>query len=385
MLTGNLSLKDSESSRDMVVRTLVQWIGDGVLPGNTMVPPERELCRRLGVSQRTVQRAFEILESEKIVLRKGPRTRIVAGRSKANEGARSLLNTVLVFSNTLAPDPRHGAGWSDAILKGILEGLALADLHALVFNSKHVDREIGRLLEQKPFGILLGELPADGAGCNPLDRLLKSGAPAVAYGNDEKFGGVDRVASDHESGAFELTRSLIARGRKRIMMLGSTNCKKLYWFCGRTAGYEKAVSEAGIRPMPPLVEEPLLLNPDSARENWAVSSHCHAGYLAEYFSTHGKPDAIMTLSDGNVPGVASACRILGLEPGRDIDIVGYDNYWNESPDREFDPYLPPFTVDKLNVEMGREMVRMLSRRKNGELPPEPQLRLMKPEVIKISM
>jgi len=73
--------------------------------------------------------------------------------------------------------------------------------------------------------------------------------------------------------------------------------------------------------------------------------------------------------------------MLGKVPGRDIQVVGYDNYWYESPTQEFSSFAPVASVDKTELQ---------DRTGNGKPPsgadfrtasPDPQLVLVKPELV----
>jgi DNA-binding LacI/PurR family transcriptional regulator len=89
----------------------------------------------------------------------------------------------------------------------------------------------------------------------------------------------------------------------------------------------------------------------------------------------------MLSSDGPVRYAAAACRALGLEPNRDIVLTGYDNYWAGSEEARFEPATPMATVDKRNLKMGEELVRLWWERNQGQLPPEPQTRRIQPELV----
>jgi DNA-binding LacI/PurR family transcriptional regulator len=89
----------------------------------------------------------------------------------------------------------------------------------------------------------------------------------------------------------------------------------------------------------------------------------------------------MVVSDREVFTVAAALRSLGVEPGRDARIVGYDNYWSDCIERSWEPFEPDATVDKLNRRTGADMVELLLERAAGQLPPEPQLRVVAPRLI----
>jgi len=79
--------------------------------------------------------------------------------------------------------------------------------------------------------------------------------------------------------------------------------------------------------------------------------------------------------------VAAACRLMKKEPGRDVLVVGYDNYWEACVERRWEDFTPSATVDKRNHDLGAEMVKLMFERSEGRLPREPQLRVLEPRVI----
>jgi hypothetical protein len=105
------------------------------------------------------------------------------------------------------------------------------------------------------------------------------------------------------------------------------------------------------------------------------------GHLAAHLTGPRAADAIMCGSDGQTITLAAACRQLHLEPGEDVAVVGYDNYWRDVPSRKFEPYVPPATVDKRNTDSGAAMVRLLLDRMEGKLPDEPVVRRIDPVLV----
>jgi DNA-binding LacI/PurR family transcriptional regulator len=81
--------------------------------------------------------------------------------------------------------------------------------------------------------------------------------------------------------------------------------------------------------------------------------------------------------------IAAAARIVHRTPGKDLDIVGYDNYWRDLPDQLHEPYVPPVTIDKDNHQIGFAAAHLLLDRLNGKLSHEPEFRTV-PVVLKTS-
>ncbi|MBN2712028.1 MAG: LacI family DNA-binding transcriptional regulator, partial [Planctomycetes bacterium] len=95
----------------------------------------------------------------------------------------------------------------------------------------------------------------------------------------------------------------------------------------------------------------------------------YAGMMVEHMQCAEKPQAIMATTDSDVFPIAEACRLFGLTPGEDIDIVGYDNNWQDAPELAQTGYKPLATADKHNFKAGETMVKLLrQRQQNPQMP-----------------
>jgi len=156
-----------------------------------------------------------------------------------------------------------------------------------------------------------------------------------------------------------------------------------YWLGPRRAGYERAMLEAGLEPLPPVAAPGSPYGVDD-REGFDRTVRHFLGYLAPLLVGPARPDALLLDTDGHVPPFASACRLMGLEPQKDVWLVGYDNYWREDPIRRFEPTAPLATVDKRLYEVGREMTNLLVERVRGtgvSAGAPPHLRSVPPETL----
>ena len=374
---SRLSHEDAPGTR--VMRSLRELIDDGTFGPGQALPSERALAERFGVARTTVRDALNKIAAEGLVSSNGGRLRIVNGSGNARPGV--LANTIVLLN----ANP-HGAvrehtvfGWEDWIDQGAMDEVRRRGLHHLAFNPLMLHGgDWDEILAAKPFGIvvrgLLDRLPEAKLF---LEKARDRGVPLVVYGIEDDLVGVDRVASDHAQGVYDEVKWLYQQGRRRVLMMGCH--RKVQWFQDRWSGYERAVREFGLELLP-VMPDPAFPGLDPAGEI-EVRSRLLAGYLVDYLNGSPPVDAILCPSDGEMPRVQAACRILGKAPGTDVLLAGYDNYWAETEVRHHFTIRPAVTVDKDNRRIGAELVRLISERVAGTLPDEPQCRFVAPAIV----
>ncbi len=375
--------------RAQAIKILKSWIAEGVLTTGMPLPTERSLSLKLNVPRATVNRAIQALEREGLIRTDGGRTRIVVdGRQKQHSPL--VRRAVVVFAPSLEPSPLHRqSGWTDWITQGVVTELRTRGHNVLTVNPDHVGFDDGNaILRDQPLGVIVSEV-FHGSSVDPaphldlLGHLQRNGVPIVVYGGDPRLASFDRVTSDHARGAYDLTHWLIAQGRRHPLLFLESPANT-YWQEQRQQGYERAMREAGLKPRPPRVAAPFPVERCGSGEHFEDVARFAAGHLIEDLNGPRSADAILALSDGKVFPIVRACRLLGKRVHEDIALVGYDNYYLDSWEREFEAVAPLATIDKRNFEMGRELARLLAARIAGELPPEPQTRVVAPALVEIA-
>ncbi len=382
----------SNSPRTRAVRSLKQWISDGRLPAGERLPPETRLAAKLNVSRSTIRLALSDLEKEGVVS-SDKRRRMVLDSIKPNKTF--LSDAVALITDS--PDQfergkMHGTWHSNFIHTGAVDAIRNAGYDVLNIHPSRIAGDmIQRLILQQPRGvIILREVLQTPSGQHLPQALQEGNVPFVVYGDlgrisDSKKGRTfDTVASDHEYGAYELTKWLISQGRRRILRLWSLGIagasEKQEWINQRDLGFERAMQEAGLKTLPALEIYNPNRGPDT-RDIFQQQARLLAGYLIEYLTMDEPIDAIMAVSDSALPSVSAALKIHGREPNKDILIVGYDNMWQDLVNNQWESTPPSATVDKKNLEIGYELMRLLQERIQGSLPPQGQHRVIKPELI----
>lgn len=374
----------NEAGRFRALRGIKSWIETGVLPVGEALPSERALSERLDVDRTSVRWAIQSLRRDGILRKSGPRTQIVTARSNEEAIKTSMLANSIVMIHPLVGQPGQSptGGWASSTAWGAGRAIQAAGLDIFSVNPSRVSEYLTRLAEGRPAGLVIPQLELIKINEADIMHIFKEhGVPVVIYGGENTLTDWDRVYSDHDAGCYTLTQWLIQKGCKRPQMFFCAR-PEMYWVKARRTGYERAMREAGLEPLPfvhmlaAAVEETA-----NSPETFQRQLRGCAGYLVEFLNSATPPDGILVDSDGHFFSLAAACRLLGRIPGKDLLIVGYDNYWKECYFRDFDPAIPAATVDKLNYNMGEEMVKLLLERRSGMLPESPQSRIMKPALV----
>jgi DNA-binding LacI/PurR family transcriptional regulator len=159
--------------------------------------------------------------------------------------------------------------------------------------------------------------------------------------------GVASVAASNEKGGYDVTRHLLDLGHRRIAHIGGSAPK----LCAlaRLAGFRSAMADAGVD-VPP---------------DYVLDGNFHAQEattaMERLLSLPEPPTAVFAASDLMAIGAGQAIRGRGLEVGRDISVVGFDDV-DEA--RVTVPALT--TVRQPLIEMGRTGLDLLARQMQGE-------------------
>lgn len=377
----------SDAPRARVIRSLKQWIDEGTLPPGQVLPPERALAETLKVNRGTVRRALAALDDEGVLRSNGGRTRFVAtpasvpATTSASRGLMEDAVAVLTPFGAKQSTQRQAGGWLEYISQGALWAVHEAGRHVIALHPERLKgSDVDRLAHEQPVGVVIPDTKMDFASTLEIATALqKTGIPLAIYGGSPELAPFDRVASDHEQGAYELARWLYSQGRRNILPVWTAPAHG-YWYAQRYAGYKRAGEEADRPILPPIVVPPFPVCYEDKACFEAGVRHW-VGYLFEHLNGANPVDALMMGTDSDVYGAAAACRLLGRTPNQDVALVGYDNYWDNCEERRFESITPLATVDKLNFEVGENLVRLLLDRVENRLPLSPQRRVVSPQMI----
>lgn len=360
-------------------------IAQGTLAPGDQLPSFAVLRRDHGATPTTVERVIATLEREGLVERKhgkGVFVRLSPPERTSRPVSALMRRSVAVLNLTLADlerTPSHAPGWADNISVGVADSLRLSSLHALAVNDVTSPESVAAdIISLRPAGLIVPEVPDPPAAYfHIVHAVAGAGIPVVAYRGGDDLANIDRVTSDFESGSYQLTKWLIERGRRRLVNLWP-DLAGAWWYGPRLAGYRRAMIEANLEPLAPVLT-PYIDHAPSAEE-MDGSVRTVAGYMAEHITGSQPVDAILAVSDGYVPEIAAMLRLFHRAPNQDVDIAGYDNYWLEMVSPHIPKVLPLATVDKQNHLIGEALVGLLKDRCEGRLGTAPVQRVI-PQVL----
>lgn len=376
-------IESKDVSRLDVINRIKGWIDSGDLPAGGPLPTERELSERLDTQRLTIRGALAVLEQEGVVRRIGLRTRVVADRVRMMEHSIVVINT---SKQQWLTDRMHMPGWAVMMSVGALAEVSNSGFNLLLIHPERItDAELHRLVAGRPSGVVFPELLSEFPDKKLwLEKLTSAGIPVTVFGSAPELASYDRVRSDHEAGSYKLTRHMLSLGARRPLMFYSVGPQS-HWLSERRAGYERAMREAGLQPLPMVrfPSTPVAAAAGTAEQFDSARRHA-VSYLMDFvgpIAAGQKVDALLTATDGDLYAASAACRTLGAKPGEDILLAGYDNYWVECWERQYEQLVPVASIDKCNAEAGRQMVQLTCERAGGKLPPMPHVRTIEPQLV----
>lgn len=247
----------------------------------------------------------------------------------------------------------------DKFLQSMLEATARAGYHILPFPcpSDHVQIDVYRELiyTNRVDGFVLSSTNLND---QRVAYLKEMDFPFVAFGRANPEWTFPYVDVDGAAGVGEAVRHLLDLGHRRIGLIGWPEDSLTGAF--RLNGYLEAMAEAGIPPDPAWIIR---------TEHSATSGQWAAGQLLDLPPAR-RPTAIVVLSDVMAVGAMNEIQDRGLEVGRDVAVIGFD-------DVPLAQYLrPPLTTLRQPIwEIGQQVISMLIQLIQGEEPAERQVLL----------
>lgn len=209
-------------------------------------------------------------------------------------------------------------------------------------------RFIQRMREQGADGIILS--PAEGTDRKAIEELLRSHVPVVQILRQVAGTETDYVGADYRLGTELATEHLIERGHRRIAFIGAD--RQTSASAERLGGFSSALARHGLKPTHVMPCPSLRV--EAAERVMALLSGPH------------RPTALLCHNDVIAHGALSALYQLGLEPGRDVAVIGFDNVAESAISR------PPLTTIAVGTRHIGEVAahRLLQRIAHPTAPAE---------------
>ena len=203
------------------------------------------------------------------------------------------------------------------------------------------ERLISTMLEHRVGGIIL--CPVSSSSVETVKRIESLDIPLVLAIRELSEINCDYVGLDYKLGAQMGVEHLVEKGHKRIAFLGGR--PEASTWKERMEGYYLAHENAGLA-----IDHTLIVDSSPTREGGLDA-------VQSVIQNPNPPTAIFCFSDLIAFGVIIGLRKAGLTPGKDIDIVGFDNV----PETEIS-YPPLTTVSSFARVTGTKAAKLLHER-----------------------
>ncbi|MFE4814757.1 LacI family DNA-binding transcriptional regulator [Peribacillus simplex] len=221
------------------------------------------------------------------------------------------------------------------------------------------DHLLSTMMEHRVGGLIL--CPVSESSQDTIERLNAIDTPMVLAVRELPGVNSDYVGIDYPEGARIAVDHLLGKGHKRIALLGGI--KESSTWIERMEGYREALSRAGLE-----VDESLVIDSAPTREGGLEA-------VLKVLENPNPPTAIFCFSDLIAFGVMQGLMMKGYTPGKDIDIVGFDNV----PVAEI--YHPPLTtISSFPRRIGKEAANLLYQQME-KIEREQQRIILNPELI----
>jgi GntR family transcriptional regulator of arabinose operon len=327
----------------LVEHLRTQVVQKTLLPGDK-APSLAEMQAQFGMSRATVEKAYDLLEQEGLLVRE-------QGRGTFIRAQASRPQHVIAVSPRLVPNDQNVYWFS--LFQGITEE---AQEHKVeVIFSSHDYNTIG----ERADGMIVSHEPISEFGPTPIDFPFVSLISPVP--------GAYCVSADDRDGLYQLTEHLIGLGHRRIALLYA-------WLEGsplvndRYQGYRDALNAHGID----YDEKCVRIQEPTLRVWHSDTVHVESGYegMKKWLDSDWKTlgcTAIIAYNDAMAVGAIRALKESGLRIPEDVSITGFDG----TPGFEY--FTPRLTTIKVPLqEIGRIGLNLLLQILNKEAPTLPR-------------
>lgn len=338
-----------------LAREFCDKISSGQWPVGHRVPTTRALAATYGVSVNTIQTAFRELEASDLVERRPRRGGFVKNRPRRHNGngngnghtpASTSRATTIGVAVHHAGNVDASGTWAERIIRGCGRELAEAGFHLALFSFDQRDPEARTKVLAKideAGDTLAGVLHFTTPGMAALLRDLdERNIGWVSVNPLRDHAAQNFVAQDALRAGRLIARCFARMGHQRVMILGDRI------MAGRSTG------ELYLGFMQGWLESDRRSRDTEFIYSGAVGEVDGYRALTSHLKTEPRPDAILATGDYVAIGALRALRERGLEPGRDVHVIGATGL-------ELAQFShPPLTVSEVPMEqMGQAAAQML--------------------------
>ncbi|SDR31709.1 DNA-binding transcriptional regulator, LacI/PurR family [Pseudovibrio sp. Tun.PSC04-5.I4] len=270
-----------------------------------------DLAEKLGVSTATVSLALR----DSPLIAKATRARVKAYAEDVgyiyNRSAASLRTSQSNMIGVAVHDILNP--YFAEVFRGLEETLAEQNKTILICNHRDmVERQknfIDTLLQHRVDGLIL--CASVGTTDKDINAIVRQGVPVTLVCRDVAGADAPCVRGDDFVGSYRITKHLIEQGHRQIAMVGGR--RESSAGRDRNRGWRSALEDAGID-VDAQLDIPELMTQDDGRS-----------VAKQIVRAEPKPSAVVCFNDLVALGVMSAVRRLGIEPGPELAIVGYDD------------------------------------------------------------
>ncbi|MBR0056690.1 MAG: LacI family DNA-binding transcriptional regulator [Kiritimatiellae bacterium] len=368
-----------------MLRWLERALAAGDFPPGRELPSERAIAKLLGVAPNTAAAAMDEAERAGLAVRRAGSRKRYAGEVRKTGGALASSTIYVLATMRHYLDIAMAPGWSDDFLAlDVAQRISIAGRPVSLLNSNSLPAStLDAIFESRPGAmVVLDSVNLESTAMRALERCRAEGIPAIAYGNAPQLRGYDRAYSDHRGGSRDLARWLLARGCRRIVPFFPF-ATSAFWESERLEGYAEAMREAGLVPHPVVNLGFPRFDDEQNEEEFRIQRALAVSALLALKRDGAFPDALLCREDFTARAALAAVADFGLEPNRDIVVAGYDNSGRTTGRKANFPLRPAVTVDKHNERAAEALAALAVARLDGALPPEPQARIHKHEIVEL--
>lgn len=273
---------------------------------NYRQPTGSDVARLAGVSKSAVSRAFTggvvSDDSREKIMQAARQLKYrpnMAARSLATSETKLIGLAITHLDNQFYPE----------VVQRLHERLRRSGYRLVLFITQgeaDLDPVLDELLGLRLDGVILA---SSSMAARVATECRDAGVPVVMLNNIDLNGQTTGISADNEAGSAAIARFLIAAGHRRIGLVSGLS--------------ESSTSIERSNAFTQTLQSEARLHPIIECGEYSFSGAVRA--TRALLSRQDAPDAIFCINDHMAIAALQTARELGMEPGRNISIIGFDN------------------------------------------------------------